>query len=74
MLVVNEPNLERCCKKGSYLAIDTSNIPNLAVNHAALSIPLDLLHSLSNDNETIKVASSFYKNISQILSFGLPEK
>ena len=74
VLVAKELDLERCCEKGTFLAIDTSNIPNLVVNHAAIYIPLDLLHSLSNDNESIRVASSFYKNISQIISFSLQEK
>ena len=40
-------------------SLSWSNIPNLVVNHAFLFIPLDLLYSLSNDNETIKVPSSF---------------
>ena len=75
VLVVNEPDLEQCCEKRSFLAIDTSNIANVMVKqHAAVSIPLDLLDSLCDGNETVRVASSFYKNISQKLNFGLPPK
>ena len=73
-LTITEPDLEECCDKGNYLAIDTSNIPGLAVKHVTLSIPLDLLDSLSIGNDTIRIASSFYKDISQTLSFGLQDK
>ena len=73
-LITMEPDLEECCKKGHFLAIDTSHIPSLAVKQVTLSIPLDLLRSLSIGNDTIQIASSSYKNISQALSFGLQEK
>ena len=49
------------------MAIDNSNIP-------ALSIPLDLLDSLYIGNDTIRIASSFYRKISQALSYGLQDK
>ena len=73
-LTITEPDLDECCEKENFLAIDTSNTPGLAVKQVTLSIPLDLLDSLSNDNDTIRIASSFYKDISQTLSFGLQDK
>ena len=73
-LTITEPDLEECCETGNFLAINTSNTPDLAVKQVTLSIPLDLLDSLSIGNDTIRIASSFYKDISQTLSFGLQDK
>jgi len=72
--VVNEPDLEECCDGDSFLTIDTSTLAGVAVKQVTLSISLDFLKSLSVGNETVRVASSLYKNISEILNFGLPEK
>jgi len=74
VLVVNEPDLEECCDKNSFVAIDTSTLAEVAKKQVAISISLDLLKSVSIGNETVRVASSFYNNISQVLNFGLPEK
>ena len=73
-LTITEPDLEECCQKGNFLAIDSSNIPGPVVKQVTLSISLDLLDSLFIDNDTIRIASSFYKDISQTLSFGLQDK
>ena len=73
-LTITELDLVECCEKGNFLAIDTSNAPGLAVKQVTLSIPLGVLDSLSIGNDTIQIASSFYKNISQTLSFGLQDK